>query len=119
MTCCPHQVDFAYPSGSRNDRTDVLLAGHYRSLRLWREPVDNNIEWLITDKNTSPLAIGPPSVPPYPSCLENFAKLRKFRSLDSRGFVLVNGLACTAECQNIDLRVSHDDFVRIFDEALA
>lgn len=69
---------FAYPSGSRNERTDQLLAGYYRSLRLWH--FDWPITWSFTDDATSPLAI---------------------------------------DCQNIDLRVSHDQFERIFEEALA
>ena len=46
---------FAYPSGSRSQRTDELLAPFYRSLRLWNfshPPV-----WTLTDRNTSPLAL--------------------------------------------------------------
>ena len=46
---------FAYPSGSRNDRTDALLARYYRSLRVWHfshPPV-----WTFTDGATSPLAL--------------------------------------------------------------
>jgi len=46
---------FAYPSGSHNDRTDELLAPHYRSLRLWR--FDWPIVWQWTDRFTSRLAI--------------------------------------------------------------
>ena len=46
---------FAYPSGSRNERTDEVLARYYRSLRLW------HAEWPIrctfTHAGTSPLAI--------------------------------------------------------------
>ena len=48
-------VHFAYPSGSRNGRTDELLAGYYRSLRLWH--FDFPIVWSFTDRATSPLAI--------------------------------------------------------------
>ncbi len=43
---------FAYPSGSRDERTDALLAPYYRSLRLWHfssPPV-----WSFTDAGTSP-----------------------------------------------------------------
>jgi len=69
---------FAYPSGSRNPRTDELLAPLYRSLRLWH--FDFPITWTFTDGRTSPLAI---------------------------------------DCQNIDLRVTCDDFERLFTEALA
>jgi peptidoglycan/xylan/chitin deacetylase (PgdA/CDA1 family) len=46
---------FAYPSGSRSERTDALLAPYYRSLRLWHfshPPV-----WSFTDAGTSPLAL--------------------------------------------------------------
>ena len=46
---------FAYPSGSRNERTDALLAPYYRSLRLWHfssPPV-----WSFTDAGTSPHAL--------------------------------------------------------------
>ena len=46
---------FAYPSGSRNTRTDELLQDHYRSLRLWHfeeQPV-----WSFTENTTSRLAI--------------------------------------------------------------
>ena len=46
---------FAYPSGSRNERTDALLAKYYRSLRLWH--FEWPIQWTFTDGNTSPLAI--------------------------------------------------------------
>jgi peptidoglycan/xylan/chitin deacetylase (PgdA/CDA1 family) len=46
---------FAYPSGSRNDRTDELLGAFYRSLRLWHfEP---SAQWTYTDRTTSLLAI--------------------------------------------------------------
>ena len=48
-------VHFAYPSGSRNSRTDELLADYYRSLRLWH--FDVPIAWSFTDRTTSPLAI--------------------------------------------------------------
>ena len=70
--------DFAYPSGSRNDRTDELLSRCYRSLRLWH--FDWPIRWTFTDRDTSPLAV---------------------------------------DCQNIDSRVSFEDFKRVFHEALA
>jgi len=68
---------FAYPSGSRNDRTDELLGGIYRSLRLWH--FEYPVVWTFTSQSTSPMAI---------------------------------------DCQNIDARVSFDDFKRIFDEAV-
>jgi len=48
-------LHFAYPSGSRNTRTDDLLQDHYRSLRLWhfeQQPV-----WSFTENTTSRLAI--------------------------------------------------------------
>ena len=46
---------FAYPSGSRNERTDELLAPYYRSLRRWsfRQPP----LWTFTNRGTSPLAL--------------------------------------------------------------
>ncbi len=46
---------FAYPSGSRDERTDAMLAPHYRSLRRWTfssPPV-----WEFTDKRTPPHAL--------------------------------------------------------------
>ena len=46
---------FAYPSGSRNDRTDMLLSRYYRSLRLWH--FEWPIHWMFTDYNTSRLAL--------------------------------------------------------------
>lgn len=46
---------FAYPSGSRNDRTDTLLSRCYRSLRLWH--FDWPIRWTFTDTTTSHLAL--------------------------------------------------------------
>ena len=46
---------FAYPSGSRNLRTDELLSRYYRSLRLWH--FEWPIHWTFTDHTTSPLAI--------------------------------------------------------------
>ena len=46
---------FAYPSGSRNERTDELLAPYYRSLRLWH--YNYPIVWTFTDRNTSRLAL--------------------------------------------------------------
>ena len=48
-------VHFAYPSGSRSDSTDKLLARYYRSLRLWH--FDWPIHWSFTHSGTSPLAI--------------------------------------------------------------
>lgn len=48
----PH---FAYPSGSRNARTDELLGPIYRSLRLWHD--DFPIVWTFTDRTTSRLAV--------------------------------------------------------------
>ena len=66
-------VHFAYPSGSRNERTDELLSRYYRSLRLWH--FELGATWTYTSRSTSPLAI---------------------------------------DCQNIDLRVSMDNFRRIF-----
>ena len=46
---------FAYPSGSRSEKTDALLARQYRSLRRWhfRHPP----RWTYTDRRTSPLAM--------------------------------------------------------------
>ena len=46
---------FAYPSGSRNERTDALLAPFYRSLRLWS--FSNPPVWTIVDRDASPLAL--------------------------------------------------------------
>ena len=46
---------FAYPSGSRNDRTDTLLSSRYRSLRRWHFAFP--IVWQFTDGATSPMAI--------------------------------------------------------------
>ena len=46
---------FAYPSGSRSQRTDALLARYYRSLRLWH--FEWPIRWTFTDSATSPHAI--------------------------------------------------------------
>jgi len=46
---------FAYPSGSRSARTDVLLRDRYCSLRLWRW--EWPIRWIYTDEATSPYAI--------------------------------------------------------------
>ncbi len=48
-------VHFAYPSGSRNDATDRVLAEFYRTLRLWH--VEDPIEWSFTDRSTSLQAI--------------------------------------------------------------
>ena len=46
---------FAYPSGSRNERTDAILSRYYRSLRLWRFSFPPR--WSFTDRSTSPLAV--------------------------------------------------------------
>ncbi len=46
---------FAYPSGSRSDRTDAVLRERYQSLRLWRW--DWPIQWFFTDRATSRWAI--------------------------------------------------------------
>ena len=46
---------FAYPSGSRNARTDALLSRYYRSLRLWH--FDWPIQWHFTERSTSQLAV--------------------------------------------------------------
>ena len=48
-------VHFAYPSGSRNERSDKVLSAFYRSLRLWH--FEQPIRWTFTDGNTSPLAV--------------------------------------------------------------
>ena len=48
-------VHFAYPSGSRNARTDELLSRYYRSLRLWH--FESPIRWTFTETGTSPLAV--------------------------------------------------------------
>lgn len=48
-------VHFAYPSGSRSDATDRVLAEFYRTLRLWH--VEHPIEWSFTDSDTSPQAV--------------------------------------------------------------
>ena len=46
---------FAYPSGSRNARTDALLAPYYRSLRRWQFTYPPR--WTYTARSTSPLAL--------------------------------------------------------------
>ena len=46
---------FAYPSGSRNERTDELLSGLYRSLRLWG--FGYPARWGFTDRHSSPMAL--------------------------------------------------------------
>ena len=46
---------FAYPSGSRTEATDRVLAAHYRTLRLWH--VEWPVRWTFTDRGTSPLAV--------------------------------------------------------------
>lgn len=48
-------VHFAYPSGSRTDATDALLAPHYASLRLWEWQWP--IRWTFTDETTPVTAI--------------------------------------------------------------
>ena len=46
---------FAYPSGSRNARTDALRAPYYRSLRRWHFSFPPR--WTYTDRSTSPLGL--------------------------------------------------------------
>ncbi|NKB69397.1 MAG: polysaccharide deacetylase family protein [Candidatus Latescibacteria bacterium] len=46
---------FAYPSGSRTAATDALLAGYYRSLRLWEFAWP--VSWTFTHADTSPLGL--------------------------------------------------------------
>lgn len=46
---------FAYPSGSRNDRTDKIISRYYRSLRLWH--FEWPIRWSFTNRHTSPMAV--------------------------------------------------------------
>ena len=46
---------FAYPSGSRNERTDELLSGYYRSLRLWR--FEQPVRWSYTRRDTPVTAV--------------------------------------------------------------
>ena len=46
---------FAYPSGSRNERTDELLSGYYRSLRLWG--FSHPPRWTFADQDSSPMAL--------------------------------------------------------------
>lgn len=46
---------FAYPSGSRSERTDELVSRYYRSLRLWR--FSNPPRWTFTDGATRPTAL--------------------------------------------------------------
>ena len=46
---------FAYPSGSRNRRTDALLAPYYRSLRLWS--FSQPPRWEFTGSGTPPAAL--------------------------------------------------------------
>ena len=48
----PH---FAYPSGSRNERTDLLLSSFYRSLRLWH--FEAQPTWTFTSRETSLLGL--------------------------------------------------------------
>ena len=46
---------FAYPSGSRDDRTDAMLGPHYRSLRRWT--FSHPPRWEFTDGQTAPHAL--------------------------------------------------------------
>lgn len=46
---------FAYPSGSRNERTDELLSGCYRSLRLWH--FEQPVRWSYTRRGTPVTAV--------------------------------------------------------------
>ncbi len=46
---------FAYPSGSRDERTDEMLAPHYRSLRGWT--FSSPPRWEFTDEGTPPRAL--------------------------------------------------------------
>ncbi len=46
---------FAYPSGSRNERTDELLSRYYRSLRLWH--FEQPVRWSYTRRDTPVTAI--------------------------------------------------------------
>lgn len=48
-------VHFAYPSGSRSERTDEILAQHYKSLRRWS--FANPSAWTFTNHETSPFAL--------------------------------------------------------------
>ena len=46
---------FAYPSGSRNERTDELLSRYYRSLRLWH--FEQPVRWSYTRRDTPVTAV--------------------------------------------------------------
>ena len=46
---------FAYPSGSRDERTDSMLAPHYRSLRRWTFSTPPS--WGFTEEGTQPHAL--------------------------------------------------------------
>ena len=46
---------FAYPSGSRDGKTDAMLGQHYQSLRLWH--FSRPQVWSFTDRSTSPMAL--------------------------------------------------------------
>ncbi len=46
---------FAYPSGSRDHRTDAILGSYYRSLRRWH--FSRQQIWSFTDRYTSPMAM--------------------------------------------------------------
>ena len=46
---------FAYPSGSRNERTDELLSRYYRSLRLWH--FEHPVRWSYTRRDTLVTAV--------------------------------------------------------------
>ena len=69
---------FAYPSGSRNQRSDELLSAYYRSLRLWH--FEQPIEWTFTQRDTSTQAV---------------------------------------DCQNMDIRVSFEEFQRLLTTAVS
>ena len=46
---------FAYPSGSRDEKTDAMLGSYYRSLRLWH--FSRPQVWSFTDRSTLPMAL--------------------------------------------------------------
>ena len=46
---------FAYPSGSRDEKTDAILGFYYQSLRLWH--FSRPHVWSFTDRSTSPMAL--------------------------------------------------------------
>ena len=69
---------FAYPSGSRNGRSDELLSTYYRSLRLWH--FEQPIAWTFTQRDTSTQAV---------------------------------------DCQNMDVRVSFEEFQQLLTAAVS